>query len=111
MSQRRIFQNETVYLPDLARTGTIVSATFTDCDIRGPAVVHLLGESRMEGVGFRIEHNDPETIMWELPEGAYKIGLIGLQGCRVNGGRFEGVGFAGTKEQLDTMRRAIAAGK
>jgi hypothetical protein len=104
--QRRVFQNETIYLPDLARTGVIVNATFENCDLRGPAVVGLLGNVRIEGLMFGIENNDIETILWEVPEGAYKIGAIGLQDPTILGGRTEALGFIGTRLQLDAIRQS-----
>jgi hypothetical protein len=104
VSERRIYQDETIYLPDLARTEPVITATFENCDIRGPAVVALLGDTRFEGVTFKVGAGDIETILFEVPEGSHKVGLIGLRDCRFIGGRTENIGFVGTPVVLDRLR-------
>jgi hypothetical protein len=101
---RKIYQNETIYLPDLARTNHVISGTFDGCDIRGPAIVVPLGNCSMDGTELNVEDNDVETILWEVPEGAKRIGAIGLQDCRFVNCRFQGIGFAGSQEQLRGFR-------
>jgi hypothetical protein len=105
--KRRVYQNATIFVPDLARQGVIVTATFENCVLRGPAVVGILGSVSAKNVVFGIEHDDLESILWEVPEGAFKIGGIGFQDCRLSGGRTEGIGFMGTKEQLEIIRGSI----
>jgi hypothetical protein len=103
MAEQRIYQNETIYLPDLARTNATVTATFQDCEIRGPAVVVLLGNTVVDGPTFGVADDDIESILFEVQEG-FKVGVIGLQDCRIVGGSTNLIGFVGTKEMLDKMR-------
>lgn len=73
MAEQRIYQNETIYLPDLARTNATVTATFQDCEIRGPAVVVLLGNTVVDGPTFGVADDDIESILFEAQEG-FKVG-------------------------------------
>lgn len=108
MPDRKTYQNETVYLPDLVKSvGPVITATFENCHLLGPAIVVLLSDTSVEGVSFGVENSDPETILWEVPENSFKIGAIGFQDCRIMGGRTEAVGFAGTKDALDKFRNSV----
>ena len=106
VAQREVYQRQTIYLPDLARSGPI-TAIFEDCEIRGPAIVHVTGETRIEGVTFVLE-NGSDSICWEVPPGALRIGAINLHDCLLKGGSIEGVGFAGTSDFLQGFMRGIA---
>jgi hypothetical protein len=104
--ERRIYQNETIFVPDLARERDVVSAiTFENCTLRGPAIVTLLADCVVDGVSFGVP-GDIEAILWEVPPKTLKVGAIGFQDCVIRGGSTEGIGFAGVTEQLDMLRRA-----
>jgi hypothetical protein len=107
MPERRIYQNETIYVPDLARDDVRVIATFENCDLRGPAMVSFFGNAEIDDVTFGLENDDLEAILWEVPEGAFKVGAIGFQDCRLRGGSIEGVGIVGMKEELDKIRAIV----
>jgi hypothetical protein len=106
MADVGIHQNTTVFLPDLARTDVIITGTFENCEIHGPAIVGAVGPNEYIECTFGYDKSIND-ILWEMPAGSYKIGAIGLQGCRFVRCRFKNIGFVGPRKDLEKMRRAI----
>lgn len=82
--------------------GVIRDTTFERCDIKGPAVLVLLGKTALE-------HNrldgSPDALLWEIPpDRSQVIGAIAIHDCTFTGCHFMNVGFAGPREVLDAFR-------
>jgi hypothetical protein len=105
-TQRDVYQNQIIYLPDLARSGRI-TAIFEDCEVRGPAIVFMTGETRFEDVTFVVK-DGTDTICWEVPPGVTRIGAINLHDCLFKGGSVAGIGFAATRDFLESFKSGIA---
>jgi hypothetical protein len=83
----------------------IRNLTFTDCDIKGPAVVYFQGG---ETNNCRLAGPDLNAIFWEIPPTRSTIvGAVLVANCKFFGCRFEGVGFAGTAQDRETLRKEL----
>ena len=103
-----VYHGRVVRLCQLAGDEAIIDGfEFTDCFVRGPAVVVVQGETTFAHSTFR---GDPESLLWEIsPERSSVIGAILLTNCVFNECTFEGVGFAGPPEFIQQMKEGIGA--
>jgi hypothetical protein len=103
----RVYEQRVVYLTDLLdkrkRPPTLEGYTFTGCQIHGPVIIYSMGSS-FSGCNFQ---NDVEAMLYEIPEGATKVGIVGLVRCTFKDCNIEGVGIAGTPADLSQLRAAL----
>jgi hypothetical protein len=98
-------EGQTVHPKDVAdERGVVRDTTFTLCRIHGPAVIHAVG-CRFDACRFDFL-DDIESILWEVPEGP-RVGGFMFDRCAFNECVFIGIGFAGNREFLDTIKRAV----
>lgn len=92
--------------------GILEGYEFTDCDIRGPAVLIL--QATQPG-SVRIENNnfegDMNAILWEIDtrERPEVIGAILCVDCTFEGCTFTRIGLAGPPELIKMFRDGMAA--
>jgi hypothetical protein len=85
--------------------GFIRNKHFRNCDIIGPAILLLVRNEFIETV-FNIAGDTIESIIWPPnPAATLVVGTIGVDLCRFEGGRFIKVGFTGSPEVLNALRR------
>lgn len=82
MPNDRTYDDKVIYLTELldrrAQCPMLEGFTFTGCHVLGPAVVALIGNNTLNGCRFR---NDQDAMLYEVPEGSTKVGIIGLANC------------------------------
>lgn len=113
LSQSHI-QNRSVFLVDLPLKGErVVDIVLSDCDIYGPAVIHLLPDSTSELATVGAFPDDPESVVWEIDGTKRKaqIGAIVFQRSRMLRCQFFGIGFAGSKAEMDQFRGSFVKKK
>ncbi|MDQ6713433.1 MAG: hypothetical protein M3Z28_09650 [Candidatus Dormibacteraeota bacterium] len=74
----------------------------TDCVIKGPAMVTLIGKGEL--AGNKLGEGDLESVLHEMPNPGNKQGIIAFVNCKIIGCHFRAVGFYGPKELLDKIR-------
>lgn len=100
-------QGRVIYLMDLLAPGAkpiISNRTIEDCEIRGPAMVALLGlvtitESSFDG--------DVDSLFVEVADKRIILGAIGLQNCVFRRCRFAQIGILGTREQIEKAKQGF----
>lgn len=89
------FARQRVYLADLVRDEfppIIRDKTFEDCEIIGPAVVHLGPHTMIVETGF---DGDLASLAYEVRGTRGAIGVIRLEDCVIRRCRMRGIGFMG----------------
>jgi SEC-C motif-containing protein len=103
----KVYEERVVFLTELIdkreRPPKLEDFTFTSCQIRGPVVVYPV-ESSFSGCRFQ---NDIDSMLYEVPEGSVKVGIVGLIRCTFRDCDIEALGIAGTPAGLDQMRAAF----
>lgn len=104
---RRTFRNVEIQVHELlgGPDGALEDAILTNCDIVGPAVLHLATEVRLIGGSF-IGPHDPSDLVWELPAdgtGGFRQGMINVHRTEFYDCRFHFVGFAGMLDELQPL--------
>lgn len=104
---RKVFQNEELRITDLLPAGELIirGKTFIDCIFYGPAVVTLVGNIHIDGLG--IEASDPESALIEVAPDRRVIGVVGFESCRLERCRFKQIGIMGTAQLLAQVRKAF----
>jgi hypothetical protein len=98
----RSYHDQTVRLADLAALEDVIDGfVFERCQIVGPAVVALLGSTRMTGCQWS---GDPEAIIWPSHGRDKVVGAIGLKDCHITGCEFFRVGMFVPDSQIDAVR-------
>lgn len=97
---------EVVRIADLAddSTSMITHRRFQDVEIRGPAVLALLGGVSLVSCGF---DGSFDSILIIVPDGSTKVGVIGLQQVSFLRCRFRNVALIGTEELAQTFGREL----
>lgn len=104
----RQHEYETVRMSELARDDIIIrNRRFDHCTILGPAVIALLRDVNMSNITIGVQNSDIETVLIEIPDGKYQIGIIGLENCNITSCSFEKIAFIGTRDSLDMIRNAL----
>jgi hypothetical protein len=104
ISNRRIEVREL----DLEPGGIIRNKHFRNCEIIGPAIFFLAEGLRFDRVVFDVPGNTMESIIWPLNPAATSIaGCILVDYCTFEEGRFINIGFAGSAEVLNELRRIV----
>ena len=96
-----------IYLMDLLAPGSkpiIINRTIEDCEIRGPAMIALLGGVTIANSGF---DGDIKSLFVEVPDKRMIFGAIGLQDCVFRRCRFTQIGIIGTREQIDKAQQGF----
>jgi hypothetical protein len=92
-------------IPTLDQPPVIRRKHFADCQIHGPAVVVLLGETVLADSTLA---STPEGTFWLIEDGRNTVeGAIGLEDCTFVKCRFLAVGIAGTAAQIEDYRKGF----
>lgn len=103
----RLYDQRVVFLTDLLdkrkRPPTLEDYTFVGCQVRGPVIVYSM-ETTFNGCTFQ---DDIESMLYEVPEGASKVGIVGLIRCTFKDCDISAMGIAGTSATLRLVRAAF----
>ena len=98
----RIYRNESVRLSDLTALEDVVDGvTFANCEILGPAVIVLLGDTHVNGCHWS---GDAEAIIWPAHGRNEVVGAIGLKDCVLTDCELYRIGMLVPDEQMDAVR-------
>lgn len=101
----RIYRDQTVRLSDLVALEDVIEGyTFENCEILGPAVVILLGNTLLDQCHWT---GDPDAVIWPAHGRTAVVGAIGLQDCVITGCQFYRVGVLVPDEQMAMVRRGF----
>lgn len=112
IAARETFQNEAIWLPLLAvhtmNSGepVIKGKTFTNCVIKGPALIAVLQGTTFEGCEMG-QSSDSDSLLF-APKGPRMVGVIGLQDCKFVHCRFMQIAYTGSDAFLEDMSRMLA---
>lgn len=81
----------------------VVGQEFEDCYIEGPAFLAPAGGNTFEECYF-IAVGDSESILWQVNEDRYVVGVLQLKDCRFTRCTFRDIGIIGNKNTLDAFR-------
>lgn len=97
-----VYRDQTVRLTDLAALDDVIQGlTFEGCQIVGPAVVVLLGETRVTRCHWS---GDAQAIIWPAHGRTEVVGAIGLKDCVLTDCELYRVGMLVPDEQMDAVR-------
>jgi len=74
--------------------------------VRGPIVLGIVS-AEFRNVVFGITNNDLETILFQFPQRTLKLGIAAVENCVFEDCVTEHVAIAGTREDLDYVRREV----
>jgi len=97
-----------IQLMDLIAPGArpvISNRTIEDCEIRGPAMIGLLGGVNLDDNNF--DGANIDELFVEVLENRIIIGAIGLKDCVFRRCRFIKIGIIGTKEQIKEAKKGF----
>ena len=100
-------RGQLVYLMDLIAPGAqpiISDRTIEDCEIRGPAMIALLGRVTIKNGTF---DGDVESLFVEVADKRIIFGAIGLRDCVFRRCRFVAIGIIGTREQIEKAKKGF----
>ena len=100
-------RGRSVYLLDLIPPGAkpiIRDRTFEDCEVRGPAMIALLGGGSISNSTF---DGDIDSVFVEVADKRIILGAIGLQSCVFRRCRFTQIGIIGTREQIEKAKKGF----
>ncbi|MBJ7470655.1 MAG: hypothetical protein JHD16_05110 [Solirubrobacteraceae bacterium] len=106
------YSDQTLHLSDLATLEgvnyVIEDSEFTNCIMRGPAVVMLERTSASSGE-VTIPNQDADTVIVVAEEGrrVVPVGVVVIRGCTFAGCTFENVSFFGPSSQMDGLRETF----
>ncbi|HEX2742908.1 MAG TPA: hypothetical protein VHN16_00715 [Streptosporangiaceae bacterium] len=107
MADDKTYEDRVVYLTDLldkeSRSPLIQGFTFRGCQIHGPMVVALLRGVTIERCRFEVQ--DREQMLFEVPEGSVKVGIVGLVDCTFTDCSIQGMAIAGPQSALEQFRK------
>jgi hypothetical protein len=100
------YRNQTIRLSDLAVVSDVIEGvTFEKCQLVGPAIVVLIGNSEISGCtwdgpleGFLFPFRSDRSLV---------IGAIGLMNCKLYGCRMTRLGLAVPENQMDQVKRGF----
>jgi len=109
MPNDKWYDAKVVYLTDLldraVQPPLLTGFTFVGCQVLGPAVVTLLDAGTLQGCRFDVRNI--EEMLFEVPEGATKTGIVGLANCTFENCEIRAVGIAGTPDSLAKVRQGL----
>jgi hypothetical protein len=100
-------RGQLIYLMNLLAPGAkpiISDRTIEDCEIRGPAMIALLGRVTIKNSTF---NGDAESLFVEVADKRLIFGAIGLRDCVFRRCRFAEIGIIGTREQIDRAKQGF----
>jgi hypothetical protein len=103
------FVNESIRITDLATIGPVISDhEFENCLIHGPAILAPQQRTAITGCSMG---GQLDEFLWILPQSSSGrvVGAIAVVNCIFSGCRFEGIGFTGPPDFLETFRRGLRA--
>lgn len=96
-----VYRDQTVRLAELAALDDVLTGmTFENCEVVGPAVVVLLGDTKVSDCHWT---GDVDAVLWPAHGREHVIGAIGLQDCVITGCQFFRVGIFVPDKQLPTV--------
>ena len=102
------YRDQTVRLADLAALEDVLSGlTFENCEIVGPAVVVLLGDTKVADCHWT---GDADAVLWPAHGREQVVGAIGLKDCTITGCQFFRVGMLVPDDQLPMVRAGFGLG-
>jgi hypothetical protein len=104
LREDRELTGETFFIWELLTPGekpVVHSRTFTDCVIKGPALIAFQVSVDMKETLLGIP--PVESVLYELVPGE-RQGLIAFVNCKFVRGRLEGIGYYGDKKMLEMLR-------
>lgn len=78
----------------------IENQVFEDCEIRGPAMLALVGQFEMSNCVF---DGTFDSLFFEVAEGRHVLGVIGVRGVAFRRCRFVNVGMLGTQDMIQAF--------
>ena len=104
----RVYRDRSVRLGELAALEDVLAGfTFENCEIFGPAVIVLLGETLLDRCRLA---GDPNAVIWPAYGRAEVVGAIGLLDCVLRNCQFYRVGILVPDEQLAIVRAGFGLG-
>ena len=98
----RVYRNQSVQLTNLAALEDLIDGyTFENCEIVGPAVVVLLGQTRVTGCHWA---GDADAIIWPAHGREQVVGAIGLKDCVLTDCELFRIGILVPDEQMGAVR-------
>lgn len=101
----RFIQDQSFPISMVAHDGLIRGRTFDDCDIYGPAVIHISGAGVGQLVSCTISGSAQNSLVVTQ---ALPIGAIVTLDCNFMNCRFYKISFVGTKEQIAHFRAGFS---
>jgi hypothetical protein len=103
-------EEEVIRIAELAGDeGVIEGSEFTDCVIKGPAVLVLQGKSSLANNDFE---GEIDAILWEIPSKRHHvIGAVLVKDSTFEGCTFMNVGVAGSPTFIRRLRKNLEAGR
>jgi hypothetical protein len=101
-SRKIIRLADLIFSPDYRISGK----TFDDCFIYGPALVHAFAPITLAHGGIE---GDLESSFVDVQGNRRVVGIIGLGDCVFRRCTFIGIGFIGTREANEAMRRQLSS--
>ncbi len=106
---QKVIRGRALLLQDIPRAPDspwIEGFTFEDCIVLGPAVIAITDQLIIECV-FGIEDEDIGTILWKMPKNQKRIGAIGFRRTVFKNCFFQGIGVAGSRDALDSLKNGV----
>lgn len=102
----KTFERRVVRIAELVADDAILDGyTFTECQIKGPAVLILTGSGTLSNSSLG---PDADAVLWEIPLTRPRvIGAIEVRDCTFSHCEFQNVGFAGPPEVIRRFRSQI----
>jgi len=105
LRQKRIRLTDLVLEPSKP---IVTDRTFEECRFVGPALITFLDGTVVNGGNFEMgAWVDSESMLIEVPEGRYVVGVLAFKDCVLRNCTFHGVGIVGTALVLQKFRDAL----
>lgn len=93
----------------VAVDGVLDGFTFVGCQVNGPAVLILIGNSTITHCNLGGPTMD--AVLWEIPPARTVVaGAIAVQSCHFEGCSFQNIGFAGQADAIALFRGSAPPG-
>jgi hypothetical protein len=104
-ASRTMYEDRVLKLVELVDSaGRLENAAFIGCQMNGPGVFF---PERCTFSNSSFDTPDVEAIIWEVPEGAFKIGAMHIVNCEFEKCRFSGLGIAAPPPMADQLRTSL----
>lgn len=100
----RTFRSRELRLADVVdEVGQLAEVVFDQCTLVGPGIVFLDG-GRMDHCTIDLPLENPEAVLWPMPDAQVVYGCLKITACLFDRCRFHQVGFTGGRAQLAAFR-------